>query len=542
MPDDCWATDWMGQEPDERARRRLYLTRELRASDFDRLKLYAPRVRRVLLDEECRALPPRARLSQLTLLADTVLEALTAHFPLGTLLPRLQILHQAHLSSPLHYRALAVLAGPHLRNLSDQMIGHVDPDLAREDSEFCRALAALKERSPGMRFFQLYASVRCYAAMDRAVSDALCGFGQLQHVSLEQFPITPRALAHLAGLPSLYALEVWVQHTDYSAVELDESGGPDNETPFPALRVLSLTQGQPGLAACTSALACIRPPCLRSVTVTSTSYMQYSPADEIPGVLRLLGAPPLCESLRSVTLEVVNGCVRSGDELPAAALRPLLQLANLEMLDLDVRCLVAADDALLHAMSKAWPRLAHLRLGTEHPPPRIPRPPPATLAGLLGFAHRSPALRSLGLHVRTDVQALPRLLREVRPGRGAVHRGLESLGVGRSHLAYEDVLPVAAFLSDVFPGLVEVECAWAFADDEDEDDDGALEDGEEDGDEAARRRRDPHGAERRAEARVRRRWNRVHELIPVFERVREQERKWAVRHGQRILTPADAGL
>lgn len=103
-------------------------------------------------------------------------------------------------------------------------------------------------------------------------------------------------------------------------------------------------------------------------------------------------------------------------------------------------------------MATAWPHLHQLSLV----PQKLADPPKplATLAGLVAFAQNYLRLRSLRLALDTNPHHLPTYFADMRPGLGMRQRKLAKLEVGRSPI--EDPVVAAAFLSDLFPKLLEI--------------------------------------------------------------------------------------
>lgn len=144
---------------------------------------------------------------------------------------------------------------------------------------------------------------------------------------------------------------------------------------------------------------------------------------------------------------------------------PLLSLPALQDLSIRGYCIIAPDDALLSAITWAWPDLRSLSFswpclgGLSSSETRDPLPgelgyPKATLAGVLLLARYCPYLTSLELPV--DIRHIP-LLDERRPPITLCpswEPPLKSLDVsGSTFLADANVSALAMFLSVVFPRL-----------------------------------------------------------------------------------------
>ncbi|KAI0667650.1 hypothetical protein C8Q78DRAFT_1156161 [Trametes maxima] len=152
----------------------LAFVRELEEADLVRLKHYTPRVRQVLLGSECVGIPPAARRPVCT----SVFEALAAHFPDGTLLPNLQVLHIEHDNIPTAHHTLPMLFGPHLRVVRDNITVSPPHKLVREGGPCTRVMGLLQERSPELEVLQVGAKHRS-PAVGALISDAVCGFSRL---------------------------------------------------------------------------------------------------------------------------------------------------------------------------------------------------------------------------------------------------------------------------------------------------------------------------------------------------------------------------
>lgn len=156
---------------------------------------------------------------------------------------------------------------------------------------------------------------------------------------------------------------------------------------------------------------------------------------------------------------------------------------------------------------RPWRSLRLLYLGTEHPcKDYMPR---ATIFGIAMLALGCHDLEMLGLAIDTRDEQWPRALRRVA---SVGQTTLQTLDVGYSRLS--DPMPIAAFLSDVFPWLEDVTSAWSTS---------LLYGLEPD--------------ERRDAESLKERWDEVSWMIPSLAQVREEERNWVMDHGQELPPP-----
>ncbi|KAJ7664492.1 hypothetical protein DFH06DRAFT_1324043 [Mycena polygramma] len=135
-------------------------------------------------------------------------------------------------------------------------------------------------------------------------------------------------------------------------------------------------------------------------------------------------------------------------------IRPLLSFVNVTKVDLAPPVGFDLDDGTIADLASAWPHIEELSLcsrGYANVPSHV------TLSGLLPFAQYCPQLSSLRLVL--DASVLPPTWRSRAVAKARVMQtSLCRLRVENSPVC--DPLPVAAFLSGVFPNLVVVGTAW----------------------------------------------------------------------------------
>ncbi|KAI0349590.1 hypothetical protein OH77DRAFT_1490568 [Trametes cingulata] len=512
LPPDAWTAEELPAEwPSQRPAIQLSITRPLVANDLARLKHCSWRVRQILPHRDCQpGFPPLAARYRA---APSVLDALLKVND-GLLLPNLTVLD---LESPdifsrdrwsradqeLFYSALHVLFGPKIISFHHQ--GRKAPREAYKAS-----LGRLTDHCPNVR--HLYLSLWPWESpLALVVSAAICRFHHIQTLWTDTIPISPEAFLHLAQLPFLTELNAKMQlRNDERFQEI--FGDAEDKTYFPRLRSLSLTHqfAIPPLITLFRAM---------SSRILSTIKLEVvegkTSSEEVKELLSAIAFRSGSSSVRSVSVNA--GYLRNEDEITLLTLLPLLKLNKLTVVSIASAGRFAIDDIALTIMACNWPHIRRLELGPGRMAHDAPKPP-ATLAGLVPLAQECPHLETLAIALNTDIASLPSLYRDSRPGAGYVQRRLTSLRVGRSRI--EDEVAVAAFLSDLFPKICEVDNDFACEDDLYES--GELEDAER--------------ARITEETKHRERWMKVMwELIPLFVKVRKQERKWARDRSQRSL-------
>lgn len=414
-------------------------------SDFARLKYYAQHIKHITY-------------ASTSLIAPHILDALATHFPAGTLLPNIRTLscHWFMPRSSETYQLLQTFIGPKLRSLhlisspasSDRRQPAADDlDCMRTVPSICPTLSQL---SVQMEFQPTAQGITI-------LSEVVRGFQDLTSFHVPGIPLDFKAISHLAklqNLKTLYAsLSDSITKDDYqSSISTSSVVQP----PFPSLRTLHLENRF--LFPCTLLLQTVFSPVLDMVDInTSSVFGFYCTSEDVAELCTELSYHP---SLTSITVAVHT--MLTGASLNRKTFEPLLLLPNLETLDLDLAHELDIDNGFLMAMAAAWPKLRRLEFCVDHPLwDSSPYAPSATLFGLVPFAVLCPHLRILGMPVDTNTtyRIPPRLL-ERRPGLGAPAAGshVYHLNVGLS--VVRDPVPVAAFLSDVFPKLIEVFTAW----------------------------------------------------------------------------------
>ncbi|KAI0632229.1 hypothetical protein C8Q77DRAFT_910266 [Trametes polyzona] len=431
-----------------------------------------------------------------------------------TLLPNLAAIHfkRKQFLDLKIFGAFHFLFGPSLRKLHISVINDwdtvsIDPE---EDSDtFAQMLANLATCSPQLEELSVHIrptdtilSVPSFMAVPLVQPMA-----HLTTLLLSQglMPITPALFAHLARMPYLRSLRFcicpdWEWYEEMAA--LRDQRAADQAVFFPSLhdvRITSPTFDEPILL-----IPFISSSQLTNVTVVATLAVGRNTLDELICEVVALRAPEKLTELviqapyvfpddadTYVALSTVSlGCFRHPPRpVGPRTLRPLLKLTGLEDLLLDFCCPFDVCDPFLAQCAAAWPGLCRFILGSDRAwgptaqtnfppgehhddepgtirspaePVRACVKPKATLFALHAFATHCPHIGDLGFEIDADLGPLrvaPERL-ETRPAvLGGLYRPLRKLYVGLSTI--EDACAVAAFLSDAFPLVTEVEDGWA---------------------------------------------------------------------------------
>ncbi|OJT09902.1 hypothetical protein TRAPUB_13645 [Trametes pubescens] len=471
------------------------------------------------------------------------------------------------------FRAFHVLFGPKLQKLDiysfdDPPPTVFVPPMAQADQEaFASMVHKLQEISPGLQ--ELALSLRPGGSIIASAVSAVVP--DLKHLVCLRLadgtaPISPATFAHLARLPNLEILAFSTDDSPWADTPKTLSApGNAGETLFPALHRLHITA--PTLALPIQLLRLVGSPHIESLAIDA---LKVVPRSQIRPLFRAIGSMPARGNIQELEIQVreviAHGAAPGApwDETPPPrpigqpTLSPLLALPHLVDLMLNICCPFDVDDTLLGTFATTWPHMDRLILGTSRTwgmistrdfpydagdvdddgtpdakedelaadiarghavadatlgPPHEPldsapsRSPRATLFGLRALAARNPDLDVLGLELTTNVSAGLELPRERAPAR----RALDTLSVGLSPI--EDPFAVAAFLSHSFVEIARVESSWEEEMEGDEEDE--LE--------------EDLFVEREgwSDARLfRRRWLAVEMLVPMFEEIRRQERRW----------------
>lgn len=408
---------------------------------------------------DCPYFPKRARNHQalpcvLKALADVFRQMPGSTMLLNLLTLRLESLDKIDTAEQeVFYRSVDVLYGPKLRDF----LGTTNraPRDAYEAS-----LEKLAEISPGLVSFNIFTP--WYTRHTLSACRTICSLNRLEDVRTGSMPISPEAFLHLAQLASLQSLvcQIALENEEQFLAIFENA---EEKGYFPRLRELSLSH-QSSFVLPTVMLQAVSSSHLNSISVTVHEGRVSSQA--VKDIFTHIASRKGKSRLRSVEVEVIiHG---PDDPVTFDTIEPLLALSKLTSVIVKGFHRYSIDDLALLAMAASWPRIRRLELGPEtlaDAPKAL-----ATLTGLVAFAQNCPDLRSLGLGLNTDTRRISEIFHTFRPGLGMEQRRLIMLKVGRSPI--EDPVAVAAFLSDLFPKLCNIENDFAFEEDAWEDFEG----------------------------------------------------------------------
>ncbi|KAI1790177.1 hypothetical protein LXA43DRAFT_922446 [Ganoderma leucocontextum] len=529
LPQDAWEAEvWEGKWKGDDAPKthvQMVLRRPLVDDDLLRWKYYAPRVVRVLPVINCEWFPERARFHETD---PSIMDALASLFPHGSLLPNLRVYHTFHVDGFGLYRTLPVLFGPKLRNFYHCCV-NTPSAFDSEENDYTRMLAKLRERSPSLESLGFSAEPCSSRFADNVLHD-LSHYRVLVLALLDGIPVTAPALLHLSTVKNLQSL-----HATLSP-ELSEDAFDDvpPAAHFPTLRHTYL-QHETSLAVCTAVIRFIRSKVFSTAEVKCDSPGSATVA-HVRDFFSALADSPFQSSPMRISLEVNALANPESSPITNDTFAGLLRLKVLVALDLNICHPFAIDDELIAALAHSFPDLTYLNLATKRPW-KGPPPRSASAPGGAKTSETAPSIRTLVQlakhcpHMHTVGFALDARTcdPETRPGGGTVHTKLRTLRVGCSTIASPEA--VAAFLSDVFPKLFDVDNDWAREVDLEGEDAVNLADMD-----AEERRR----LER--EVRNREAWWDVEYLIKEFMGIRMQERDWAGRRARSVSVTSSSAM
>ncbi|KAF7354656.1 hypothetical protein MSAN_01379200 [Mycena sanguinolenta] len=317
------------------------------------------------------------------------------------------------------------------------------------------------------------------------ISEAVCGWHHLTDLSIPN--LDQAGFTHVAQLPSLKCLSLCFVK-DMTLYPPDFLSG----STFPVLKSLFVRCETArfciGVIKVISSRQCedltIRP--LATWTTTAWQELHTSVRDHL--------ANPAFNMIDVEYWEASPPEDITPYVLSAPALRPLLAIKSLSTLSYQIYPNLDVNDDFLEEMARAWRKLQSLNFGTEVAVFSTDRPQ-ATLKCLVYFARHCRRLSSLGLHM--DATTVPEF--KQLPGQ-RIRNSLEALDVGVSPIDFAKEAQTAAFISNLFPRLEYLFTCRS----------GQL------------------GQTPRAFERLENSWNRVEDMIPVFNSVRsEEEEFWA---------------
>ncbi|KAJ7487115.1 hypothetical protein FB451DRAFT_1554194 [Mycena latifolia] len=438
----------------------------IKATDWDRVRFYAPRVKSITLDT--------LDTPQWGVSAD-VLELLSMSPPFEWLLPNL-----AHLSwdtnDPVFFPYIRLFLGPKITSINITL----DGPAAR-----LAILPMLASRYPSLSGFELVMNegfkAHRHLRID-ATSSMIRALTVVQSLSVQY--LEPAVCRHLASLDSLTSLSVCVGDWLFTD-ELTQS----TEPMFSSLRVLELRESRSDL--CTEFIGMLSYPLLSRLTISTNGPPTEDEALALFSTIYHRFPHPTLTVLDVHLGRCVRGVVTSSvDTIPSAALQPLLAFSNLSKVAISVPFLLSLDDAFVEEMAMAWPRLEELALTRSQR--EVPTPSSVTVPALAAFARHCPTLSTLTIPVSGGFP--PDWDHARRPS--DTQQALSLLDVLDSPITAP--IPVAAYLSCVFPNISLIK--W----------DGFLEYWDD-------------GYYEPPPSVHEKRWEMVKELITVFATVRAQE-------------------
>ncbi|RDX46746.1 hypothetical protein OH76DRAFT_1406586 [Lentinus brumalis] len=300
----------------------------------------------------------------------------------------------------------------------------------------------------------------------RWITNFFAGFPSYSPMRLVSFQVLgartglfpPSTLAHLAAIPTLQTLGITLLSDDFpDGVKLFNV-----VSPFPSLRTIQIETDSTLL--CAGLLGEVCSSHIETLKVDSDEPEPVS-LDDFHAVATVLANCPSAHVMKHLTLELGPLPCELEDPVP---IRPdvfaiIHGLHALEEIVLGRGCYAALDDDALVATLEAWPQIRVAKLCSsetlhfgDSDTPRV------TLSGLAAIAGRCQAIEAVEVPLadidRSEVARLltrkpPRIWEPVGLGLFRTCCPLKTLGVGPSVLAKEDIVGVAAVLSQWFPKL-----------------------------------------------------------------------------------------
>ncbi|KAJ7116895.1 hypothetical protein C8R44DRAFT_983272 [Mycena epipterygia] len=460
----CMPSDLFGEEAESGLNgiRTLRLLRPIVASDWDRPRLYVPRVKELI-----------SGTSGGVSLAE-VLPTLSMCLIDDYLFPNLSALFWWHNTGEFPYIHLFLTS-------KLTTIGLVCKNVVSDLS----VLSVLPYKCPTLKDVSIFLrnSTREFTTLSSPVKASISMFihGLLRLEKLNIWIPDMAALEHVGALPTLRSLTL-------TTLPVALVLSPSSQMPmFTCLRRLALTAVD--VQSATTFLGMCVGARLQSVQVDFTA------ANTSEQMKNFSTALALCRRSHSTltSLSIDNSSSTVADVMHTDSLRTLFCFGQLERICIDSMAGFDLDDAAVSDMARAWPCIKSLELRGQN----VVRAR-ATLQSLRMLARH--CLRLHTFHMTFD-SILPPSTDETQEH--VSQKSLTSLNVEDS--AIYATLPIARFLSGIFPNLKTICTAREHDDDEDDDE---LED---------------HGEE----IPFHRLWKEVESQIPVLMAVREEGRVWA---------------
>jgi hypothetical protein len=310
------------------------------------------------------------------------------------------------------------------------------------------------------------------AAVMEDVSTHICSWETLEEVSVSR--LNDSALTHLASMRTLRSLS-------FLAMDPIFTSSPPRGPAFPVLQTLSFEADD---ASALPRVLSFSTKC--PINDLSFEVNQPSSTDSWRECFQALQKHISHNTLKSLQFgEIGEEQADATRAIPGTLLMSLHVFSNLTKFTLRLSSPLEFDDTTLKSMAIAWPSLRELCLGTDRALGGLSN---VTLAGLIPLVQYCRDLSILEVVVNaTNTTALS----QSKPGAGISNTLMTSLNFGDSRIS-PDVSNIAAFLSDIFPNVTSILY----------DVDQQIEEFDD-------------------------RWEQVERLIPVFAKVRLQERLFA---------------
>ncbi|KAJ6522216.1 hypothetical protein DFH09DRAFT_1330695 [Mycena vulgaris] len=407
LPSDLLAIDEI-VDPREHIQYAMRLLRPIRVHDWQRILVYAPRVKHLFSS------PDSAKLA-------SIFPPISLCLP-DNMLPNLRGLHWRHDDNEFHYIYLFIT--PNITSISSLLL---DLSLALGLSYWDR------DRTDDAQ----------------TISAFVRGLHHLETISVPA--LDEGALEHLCRLPNLRRLHTRALSPSLSAPPLLDS------PPFPSLCTLDL---EVEFESTTRLLKkCSGIPLAECHVISPVS----ATADESHALYTALAAGCSHSSLNKLTVHnnVDNVDVPNSAEylVRPNSIRILFCFVNLTSVHILSPVGIDLDNEIIAEMARTWRGIEYLRLSSNHAPAALPR---ISLECLQSFARYCPRLRSLAITLHGTELPTPQSTSSSCPQNGLGYLDIMYSGIS-------DPIAVARFLSGIFPCLMTVETARTFEDNEDPD-------------------------------------------------------------------------
>ncbi|KAJ7453767.1 hypothetical protein FB451DRAFT_1280753 [Mycena latifolia] len=294
-------------------------------------------------------------------------------------------------------------------------------------------LSSLADACPGLKKVSI-TFMRSSGLAQHSASMFICSSRCL--TSVRMGTPTVRAITHLGELATLSSWKL------VSVPETLVTMMPTPSAMFPALRLLHIAR------------AVLRRP-LASLSVAVSIPSPVTTTEDFYNTLAVSSFHSSLTSLVLVHLED-HGAPTEFGVITSRSLRSLFCFANISSIDISSPLGFDLDDSLVEELAGAWPCIESLRLHAV----RKDIQPRATLKSLQYLAQSCPRLRLLDMSIDATFVPAPH-----SHGSRVIHENL--LFLKAEHSPISSSLPVARFLSGIFPNLQSIETDRDYEDNED---------------------------------------------------------------------------